>query len=197
MGLSDRNFLEVKTIKVKSFHWALCKNFYIHRQINRLVGIIMLEELQGQINLFKKSSYNFLATLSCCIKITQVVVVVLGNAFSRQLFLFDVRVYSRKPITFSYPALRSFEPYKYQFVVFWATSGRTYICWLEIRWQLKRKSEWFLLSHRRNDTTTSTGLIKYRSSQLTLFARLSATLTCIITPSCYITFLNVFLTAYF
>lgn len=86
----DRNYLEVKTIKVKSFQWALCKNFYIHRQINWLVGITMLEEVQGQWNLFKKSSYNFLATLSCCIKITRrVVVVIRGNTFSC-LFLVDV-----------------------------------------------------------------------------------------------------------
>ena len=71
----------------------------------------MLEEMQGHSNLFKRRLKYLLVTLSFySIKLIRFVVI-LDNKFSCLLLLFDVRVYSGKPITSSYLVLRSFEPY--------------------------------------------------------------------------------------
>ena len=72
----------------------------------------MLEEMQGHANLFKRRLKYLLVTLSFySIKLIRFVVI-LDDKFSCLLLLFDVRVYSGKPITSSYLVLRSFEPYK-------------------------------------------------------------------------------------
>ena len=64
--------------------------------------------MQGDANLFKRR-HNLLVTLSCYgIKLIRFVVI-LDDKFSCLLLPFDVRVYSGKPITSSYPVLRSFE----------------------------------------------------------------------------------------
>ena len=74
--------------------------------------MIMLEEMQGQYtNLFKNRLVLVILNLFClCSRFTKFAAI-LGFLFPF-LLQFDARAYSGKPISSSYPRLRSFEPYK-------------------------------------------------------------------------------------